>query len=554
MAKRSKVAKADPSQTVSPGRAPYTELGISGVTRYGAISRVYEEFLMELRGPTGMRLLREQLDNCPITGAMMFAVKYLSRGVSFRLDPAENKANVDSRRAEAVAERIKATLFDDLDVTWPDLMSEHLSMCGFGYAVHEMVFKRCLGRTPPPSLDAATGQPRDGSALLPPPLGQQTTGPHGQGTPPTTFAPSKFNDGWIGFRSLNLRAQETTYNWEWDEQSHARVLQQMAPPDYRIRRIPLAKCLHFRTETAKNNPEGRALIRNSVTSYLYKKNLQNIEAIGAERDLVGYPVITTVEPDSVKGIKPPDPWNIADNNAQLLLQRMQKVVRLARRDEQEGLVIPWWAKFSLVSTGARRAFDINQIITRYEQRIAMSVLADFIMLGHEAVGSKALASTKSALFTSALNSILDSICAVYNRFAIPLLLDLNGVPEQYAPTLAHGDVENIPIDVLADYIQKLAGAGMPLFPDPELQEAVLDIARLPSSGVQDPDRLLDSVDSNDDAEAGAHPQAVPRPQLSEGGPPSRRPQAVGALAREQKRARVLIERGRGGRIRKFWKI
>ena len=44
----------------------------------------------------------------------------------------------------------------------------------------------------------------------------------------------------------------------------------------------------------------------------------------------------------------------------------------------------------LLSTGGRRQFDTNAIIARYDARIAMSCLADFILLGHDKVGTLAL--------------------------------------------------------------------------------------------------------------------------------------------------------------------
>jgi len=94
-------------------------------------------------------------------------------------------------------------------------------------------------------------------------------------------------------------------------------------------------------------------------------------------------------------------------------------------------------------------------------------------------------STKSGLFTSALNAFLDIICAVVNRFAIPELLAFNGVSPELTPTLAHGDVENVPIEALGAYIGALAQAGMQLFPSPtgDLEEALLQAAKLPTTGV-----------------------------------------------------------------------
>lgn len=497
---------------IPPEQAPFLDLGISGVARYGSVSRVYEEMLRELQGPAGMKLYREQGNNCPVTGAILFAAQHLARSVTARVDPA-NRAGADPREAMKIAERVSGALFDDLETTWPDTISEILSMLQFGWSLMEVTYKRCQGTEPPSA-------PAMGEQLLPPPL-NTVTGETGQGAEPDRFVPSKFNDGWIAWRSWGLRAQETLFMWEWDANSHATVMQQMAPPDYRVRRIPIAKCLHFRTQVSKQNPEGVSLLRHSMPSYLMKKNIQWVEGVGIERDLAGYPVFQIKEPDPIKHWVPPDVWNQNDANAVALLSRLKAVARSVKRDDQEGMVLPWWIDFKLMSAGgARRQFDTNLVIQRYEQRILMSLLADFIMLGHDAVGSKALASTKSQLFTTALTSILDIIAAVINRFAIPELLRFNGVPEVLCPTLVFGDVENIPLEALGGYIANLAKAGMPLFPDGDLENFLRDAAKMPNT---DPNGMIGDASAEEETVGGdptgqiaptpAIPQSTPEPAL-----------------------------------------
>ena len=493
---------------IDPAQAPFLDLGISGVARYGSISRVYEEFLRELQGPAGMKLYREQGNNCPVTGAILFAAQHLARGVTARVDPAD-RVGADPHEAQRVADRVSGALFDDLETTWPDTISEILSMLQFGWAMMEVTWKRCQGSEPPnaPSL---------GERLVPKPL-SEVTGATGQGAEPDHFVPSKFNDGWLTWRSWGLRAQETLFMWEWDAQSRATVMQQMAPPDYKVRRIPIAKCLHFRTQVSKNNPEGVSLLRHSLPSYLIKKNIQWVEGVGVERDLAGYPVFQVKEPDPQKRWVPPDIWNPNDAKAVALLNTLKGLARSVKRDDQEGMVLPWWIEFKLTSAGgARRQFDTNIIITRYEQRILMSLLADFIMLGHDAVGSKALASTKSQLFTTALTSMLDIIAAVINRFAIPELLSFNGVPEVLAPTLVFGDVENTPIEALGGYIANLAKAGMPLFPDGDLENFLRDAGKLPNTSPtaenpEDAGTADEEVGGGGPSDDGTSPPPQPQP-------------------------------------------
>ncbi len=467
--------------------AAFDAYGISGLTRYGAVSRVYEEFLRELQGPQGMKSYREMIDNDPICGAILFAANHLCRKVRFQF-----KAADDSNQAQWIAAKIGGMLFDDLDSTWPDTLSEILTMLGFGWSLLEFTTKRRLGM-----VDQSAP-----STLLPP--DQNTIG--GEGYKVSSFSPSRFNDGLIGFRALSLRSQETLFMWEFDDESNPIVMQQMAPPDYRIRRIPLSKALLFRTQVAKNNPEGRSLLRNAWTSYYFKKNLQIFEGIGIERDLAGYPMIQIEAPDLNKGQAPPDIWNPKDANASALLNQLKKIVRSVRRDEQEGLVLPWWAKFSLVSTGSRRSFDTNAIIARYDQRMSMSVMADFIMLGHEAVGSKALAATKISLFTASLSSFLDTVCAVINRKAVTLLMDFNGWPQELAPSMIHGDVESVSLEELGNFISKIAGVGFNPLMNPDAQRAVMELAKLPTTGI--PNTMASSTGAADASRLG-EPQETP---------------------------------------------
>lgn len=56
----------------------------------------------------------------------------------------------------------------------------------------------------------------------------------------------------------------------------------------------------------------------------------------------------------------------------------------------------------------------------------MTVLADFIMLGHQSTGTYNLGSDKSQMFSVAIGAYLDMIAEVFNNKAIPDLIDMNG--------------------------------------------------------------------------------------------------------------------------------
>lgn len=412
----------------------YLELGNTGLDR--AAGYVYEEQLPQLQGLRGVRIYKEMRDNDPVIGAILFAIEMLIRQVEWQVEAASD----DQTDTEA-ADFLKSCM-NDMNQPWSDVISEIMSMLVFGWSYHEIVYKKRMGTT----LDPTTN--------------------------------SHYNDGRIGWRKIPIRAQETLSEWEFDQAGDVIAMWQQGPPTYELVRIPMEKALLFRTMARKGNPEGRSVLRNAYRPWYYKKNIESIEGIGIERDLAGLPVAWV----------PPELLDIsasADDKA--ILAEIKKIVRNIRRDEQEGIVFPLAYDdnghkiydMTLLSTGGRRQFDTDGIVQRYDSRMAMTVLADFILLGTKNVGSFALSSSKTELFAVALGAWLNSIADVFNRYAVPRLFELNPFTVEAMPKIVPGDIEAIPLDELGTYIAALAGAGMPLFPNEELEKYLLRLANLP---------------------------------------------------------------------------
>jgi len=343
-------------------------------------------------------------------------------------------------RAEFVA-----TCMNDMSHTWQDTLSSILSMLTFGFSYNEIIYKRR----------------------------------NGPGKDPTTR--SVYNDGMIGWRKLPIRDQNTILRWVFDDSGGIQGAIQLDPYAHNQGEVllPIEKCLLFRTSTKRNNPEGRSILRNAFVSWYYQSKISEIEAIGIERDLAGMPVALV------------PPHLLSDNaTAQEVsaLTEIKKIVRNIRRDEQEGIVYPLAYDpetgnlaydLKLLSTGGRRQFDTNTIINRYDQRIAMTILADFILLGHDKVGTQALSVSKIQLFSDSLATWLDTIADVFNRHAIPRLMRINGIDEADSPRLRYTPPRNVDIGVIADFVSKLAGVGV-IIPDDDLGDHLLGLAGLPT--------------------------------------------------------------------------
>lgn len=425
----------------------FREYGKTGLYRFNT-GWIYEEFLKELQGRKGIEVYKEMAENDDVIGAILFATEMLMRQSDWSIQEA-GTTQQDLDAAEFVR-----SCMDDMEETWSDFISEVLSFLPYGWSYHEIVYKRRMGNTRNPETR------------------------------------SKYDDGLIGWRKLPIRSQDTLWEWKYDERDNLIGLVQCAPPMYEQVFIPLEKALHFKTKSRKSNPEGRSILRNSYRDWYFKRRIQEIEGIGIERDLAGLPVL--IAPDGV------DIWS---EECKEELAKAESIVRSVRRDEREGIVLGNGWQFTLTSTGGRRQFDTNQIIERYDTRMAMTVLADFVLLGHQNVGSFALSSDKTELFSVALGAFLDLICEVFNKQAIPRLIDING--EHFAgitgyPTLIHGDIETQDLAQLGQFVSQMVGIGA-ITPDGSMEAYLRMAANLPE---QDPETTYGATEKPTEPQEG----------------------------------------------------
>lgn len=426
--------------------APFIELGTTGLDRsYGVINN---DPLRELQGERGRKVLEEMSLNDPVVGALLFSIDMLMRQAEWRVE-SESDSSTDSSAAEFVE-----SCLHDLERPFKEVVSEILSMLVYGWSFHELVFKERRGIN--------------------------------------GVEPSSFTDGRIGWHKIAGRSQNTLARWNMNDAGDVLAMVQQAPPLYNEVAIPLNKALLFRTSSRFNNPEGRSILRTAYRAWYIKKNIENIQAIGIERDLAGLPVLYVPPEYLMEG---------ASAEYQALLADFKKMLRNIRRDEQEGIIVPMMYdedhgkelfKLELLSTGGRRQFNVKEIIEYYDARMAMTTMTDFILLGHEIHGSFALADSKTEMLTHALGAWMDVISDQFNRKAIPQLLMLNGMPFENPPRLTHSDVETVDLGQLGTYIQQLGGANV-LTWDAEMENYLRRQAHMPERDPNSDDRPLASM-------------------------------------------------------------
>ena len=432
---RMKEAQPDNDDYTRVGDLTFGQIARSGVEFHGGA--VFEEFQRELRGDGGVKLYTE-MSKHPVIAAVLFAIEMAQRQVEWYVEPAGE--DEDSKRDAEFLEQCMS----DMSQTWDDVVSQVFTMLVYGFSTCELVYKKRLGENPPDYIDDP--------------------------------ASSKHDDGLVGWRRWQFISPKSLSSgdwWDFDEAGRVRGINQTPAPDYYPRHVPIEKALLFRTVVRWDNPEGESVLRPMYKPWYFAENLAEVEAIGAERLGVGLPVVYMGT-------------NTKKDGSNSDLAYFEDLVRNVRTDDQMGVVIPYpkmgagapegtGALLELVSPPSRGFIDFNAVIERYEKRMAMVVLAQFIFLGMLKVGTQALNESATDTFQMSISAWSKSVADVINIFAVPRLFKLNGKSTTNLPQIRHSGVGVPDLVGIAEFINKLVGATV-LTPDEGLEAHHLSLS------------------------------------------------------------------------------
>lgn len=501
------VAKATTTPS-GDGGGVFVERGVSGLRQWGGY--IYEEDDPNLRGLNGIRFFR-LMSRYPTCAAIRFALESLMRRSVWRIEPSGKTAAHDD-----AAEFMTGVLFEDMAHQWEDFIADACSMFPYGFAPFEIVYKK------------RSGIPK--------------------GTDPTKG--SRFDDGKIGLKRIALRSQDTLSRWAFDEQNKDELvgMYQIDPVKGGEPFIPAERLVLIRTTPARTNPEGESILRGAVRPYQQVLEIEMAEGSMATR--AAGVVVVDIPEGAYKDPLTRAAWegigrNLADNREGFVL--LPTVV------DKEMKAVPAYNIRYVVADG-RRSGDMGPIITRKQREILMTVLADWLMLGHTAVGTQALSSDKSSIFMTALGGYLGVILAAVNREIIPAVWAANGLPWDLMPQARAEPLEKSDLGVIGSFVSALSGAGMPLFPDDELENALRALAKLPAKP-EEGIPVLGAPPPNDPRRGGRQPlppkdQARGQDQPQTGGQGREGETDSAAARRRQQDEEDDDEDPAGGKLRK----
>lgn len=417
--------------------------------------RVAEEWHRDLRGKNGIKTYRQMRDNSPVIGASMFILKSIITNLDWPVRRADDATDKDA--AERAGQYLES-IIEDMDHAWSDFIDGAVEAgLPFGFAPHEIVLKIRGGDSDDPRFR------------------------------------SRFDDRRVGVRKLALRPPHTLERWEISETGDILGMHQFNPTTGRRVFLPIGKLLLLRTTAVNNSPEGRSLLRNAYRPWYYSTNIEEIEAIGIERELCGLPHFEVPPHMMSESASAEDKQRIAN-----VKQQGQDI----RNDERGCIVTPAYEysttqginvktgwNFSLVKSGGKRAMDTDAVIRRHEHRQAMSVMTELLLLGSSSVGTESLATTKMKMLGMAVGGIVDTlILGPFNNVLVPMIMRMNpDIPRDAWPVLGRGDVVAPSLEEVGQFLKYTVPHGV-IVPDDKLEGAVRDLANLPDREVSEVSR------------------------------------------------------------------
>lgn len=238
--------------------------------------------------------------------------------------------------------------------------------------------------------------------------------------------------------------------------------------------IPYTKTLHIVLVGENRSPFGVSILRHLYKPYYYKLSIEASEALSIDRDLGGLPMMTA--PEGFDFTAADSTSTNYDPNVAATLEWAINLVSSVRKDQQQGIVIPFGWEFALARGENRASVPTSDIIARYNTEMATGILANFISLGAFATTNNANTGVHVANFLGACEAYAKSIADTIQRQIIIPICKYNRLESW--PTFTLSVKHNNTLKDVGTFLSSLVEKGV-IHATPSIERVILDLANLP---------------------------------------------------------------------------
>lgn len=422
--KTSAAALAADDNTTIP-RIKLGSTGISGLSTN--TGRIQEESNNIFRYPQFIRVVRE-MRNSPTVGATNNVYEMFMTRPEWYVEAPVGATEVEIERAKLVE-----SMMHDMDGTsWNTFIKSVVPYREYGFAINEIVLRRRL-----------------------------------------TKNGSRFNDGLIGIKDLAPRNQETIEKWNFDEtdtnklvsvqqsthnmENSFRYIGKLDSDGYIT--IPREKFLLFTCSETKGNPQGNSVYKNIYRAFKELTLVQEQQLISIAKEVQGILKITLP-------IRYFDPEASIEDKA--VLASFQTIINNYNAGTQRGLLVPSFVNdhtklpeftYDLMESKGTTKNNTESIIRGLQQDILTALSCDILKLGADGTGSFSLAESKSSVLALAVMARMEEIKSVLNIHLMRLIYEMNGWSVERLPKFCYKDIEEVSLDELGKYLQRVISVG-----------------------------------------------------------------------------------------------
>ena len=407
-----------------PDRFKMGEAAYLGLNVFNGVSN--DELKRELNFPYSIQTYKQMTYHSTINAALTLFDNLVSKADWVFKAPKDA-----SEEEKKQAEIINQMMTDMEDQTWSDFISDALSSNVFGFSVHEKVYRR---RT-------------------------KSNG-------------SKYDDGYIGWKKLPIRNQETIEKFIFSDDGNdlLGVKQNLSSIASNYNRysgrvlktviLPKSKIILFRSGKHKGDPYGKSILRDAYLAWRFLTVIEEIEANGVAKDLAGLPVL-----------KLPPQYLAADASPDQVRIRTyyENVMRNLQLNQQSAMILPQafdpetrqpLFSLELLSLNGNKAMDTVKIKEYYKNLILISLFADILALGSTNTGSFALGQIKNSLSGNAADSMLRRITQTLNDDLIRQTYELNGWDTSRMGYLDYDNIQTDDLESFSKAVQRFASTSV----------------------------------------------------------------------------------------------
>jgi hypothetical protein len=280
-------------------------------------------------------------------------------------------------------------------------------------------------------------------------------------------------DGKIALVDMAPRIPHSITRWQLADKSFGIVQRSYAEGKQMEIEIPASKLLILTNEQEGDDVTGQSVLRAAYKHWKLLDDIYKIQKISIERFGTGIPVFYPGE-------------GAGDDD----LDDAEEMAQNIRSNEKGYIVMPGpkkeggWA-FEIVTPGTNSAGDqADKAIQHHSKMITLSVLANFLQLGTDGVGSLALSQDQSSFFLKCLQDVASYVGEQITNQVIKQIVDINFGPQEWYPYMKCTSLGDVDYGEFSSTLSTLAGAGL-VKQDAELLQFVHREFHLPEISDED---------------------------------------------------------------------